>query len=462
MTDRLRSALAEIADRAPVAQVPDTTYRRGRRSYRQRIGAGALAVVLVCLGLGSLVRGATHDDPPVVGPTSRDAVPSQLYGVPQRLTMTDGRGRWTGPVEADLAIGTGAVAWETGVPGPPVVVTARDGAYHLLNLPGFLGNDPGWSGLGTALTLSPDGRSLAYAWASGHLGESADLSGIRVLDLVTGNVRTIPIETDGLGTLVQQIVWSPDSRWLSWSGATVVSENSLHGGVRGVVAPDSSRSRLLPSPTDAATAMAVDDTGRVALVTSYRTLLVSPSGQVDRYPGTVPRSSSLQGETMHAAFSPDGRLMSLSATTLARDMTTLRVGTSTRLLHGLPADVYPDGATIVPLGWLDDDHLLAVLDPEGPAQDTAKQRDLVVMTPTRGQTSSFRIVGHADGMVPTSISVAVDLMTPDRYTADLPEPDWPWSTDRKIVVGLLVAAGLLLAVWAGSAPMRRRRYLDRR
>src|SRR5690348_7979512 len=103
MTDRLKTALAEIADRAPTAHVPDDTYRRGRRSHRRRVAAGALALVVVCLGLGSVVRVVTHEPPPVTRQPHGGAVPSQLYGVPQRLTMTDGQGRWAGPVETDLA-----------------------------------------------------------------------------------------------------------------------------------------------------------------------------------------------------------------------------------------------------------------------------------------------------------------------------------------------------------------------
>lgn len=461
MTERLRGALAEIADRAPVARVPDDTYQRGRRSHHRRVAAGALALVLACVGAGSMVRSIGHDDPPVVDTHSRGgAVPSRLYDVPERLYGQTESGRWTGPVETDLAIGTGAVAWQT--TGPPVVVTARDGAYHLLDLPGFAGNDYQWSLNQPALMLSPDGRSLAYAWLPGRADDSGGPSGIRVLDLVSGELRSIPLRVGRHHrALVEQLAWSPDSRWLAWYGEVVgpYSGNRL-GAARGVVAPGSRTSRPLPSPRDEATAMAVDDEGRVILLTTNQTLRVEPTGEVVRGPSSLPRPISVgTGAGRRAEFNPGADLLSLPSSGPTKRMFTLEVGSARRLEHPLPADLYPDGSMIVPLGWIDDGRLLALLDPEGPAPDNVKERDLVVMTPTRSQTSTFRIVGHAEGTVPVSLSVAVDLMEPDHYTADMPAPDWPWSAERQFVVVLLVLLSAGLAVWVATGLIRRRRAL---
>lgn len=456
MTERLQGALAEIADRAPVAQVPADTYRRGRRSHRHRIAAGLAALALVVVAAAALGTDAVHGDPPIADRQDPGAVPSHLYGVPERLTAKDGQGRWVGPIETDLAIGTSSVAWQTTVGGPPVVITAADGAYHLLALPGFLGNDLGWSGLGPALSLSPDGRWLAYAWSAGTLGSGSGASGIRVVDLESGKLRTIPLESDQLGTLVLQITWSPDSRWIAWYGGTAVSANSLHGSVRGVIAPGATLSLGLPSPRDAATAMAVDDSGRVALVTSGRTLLVSSEGATTRLPARLPPAVSMAGEPTRATFSPDGRL-SLPSPGRAPGATVLDLSTGRVLSHPFPDGVYPGTATVQPLGWVDDDHVVAEVTPWQGGRSSDSQ--VVVMTPTRNRTSTYRIVTHSDPTVPEKFSVAVDLMSPDHYTEDLPAPDWPWSPERKMLVALGSIAAAGLVAWM---VYRRLRYLVRR
>jgi hypothetical protein len=451
MTDRLRSALAEIADRAPVAQVPDSTYRRGRRSHARRVAAGAMAVVLVGLGLGSAVRATTHHDLPVTHRTNSGAVPSQLYEVPQRLTLTDGHGRWTGPVETNLAIGVGSVAWVSSVGGPAVLVTATDGDYHLLDPPGFLGKDFGLAALGPALALSPDGRSLAYAWsASGTLGDKTQPSGVRVVDLVTGTPRTIAIRTDGVGTLVQQIVWSPDSRWLAWYGGTARSASALHGSVRGLIAPGATTSTALPSPRDAATAMGVDNTGKVALLSTNQTLLVASSGRVEHRRKALPRPTLVMADAQdRVSFTAGGSRLAMPTYTVGGTSAVLDLPSGQTLFHPFPDPPASGRASVQPLGWVDDRHLVVELSPAEGAPE------LVVIESPNDDFASVRTVTRFQTSL-LSLSVAVDLMNPHRYTADLPAPDWPWSTERKLAVVSALVVGIGLVLWVALGLTRRR------
>ena len=87
-------------------------------------------------------------------------------------------------LERDLAVGqaTAVVTNDTDV----FVVTAADGAYHRLRLPGY---DPALhdgrldDAERPGVALSPDGRRLAYAWHApildGSPGVGRELSGCR-------------------------------------------------------------------------------------------------------------------------------------------------------------------------------------------------------------------------------------------------------------------------------------------
>jgi hypothetical protein len=139
------------------------------------------------------------------------AVPATVYGVPGNGGL---------PLETDLGVGPAsvAVANTSGV----FVVTAHDGAYHRLRLPGYDARlyDAGVPGM----ALSPDGTRLAYAWhaQARPTGEGVIPSGLRVLDLVTGVVRTGPVldPVDSgptrLGVLAWNLSWAPGSRFVAY------------------------------------------------------------------------------------------------------------------------------------------------------------------------------------------------------------------------------------------------------
>lgn len=131
--------------------------------------------------------------------------------------------------------------------------------------------------------------------------------------------------------------------------------------------------------------------------------------------------------------------------------------------------LYPEGATLQPLGWIDARTAVALVspaayvDPEGGGW-TSEDPHVVLMTaPSRPRDEwTYRVVMRLDedvrGIVPGtgSLSVAVDLMTLDEPTRSFPGPDWPWSDERRAVVGGLAAVGVLALVLLGV-----RRWLRR-
>ena len=78
--------------------------------------------------------------------------------------------------------------------GGAVLISARDGVHHRVDLAGF--NDR-WVGMqedGPVLAVSPEGRTVAYFWRERvPNGGGRVPSGLRVLDLGSGEGQEYPL-----------------------------------------------------------------------------------------------------------------------------------------------------------------------------------------------------------------------------------------------------------------------------
>jgi len=447
MTEQLREELHHLGDRTPDLATPPDLWARGRRARtRGRLLTTAAAAVLVAVlaGLVWAVPGsrllAPADQP------EQGGVPSYVETVPGHLQGQDPENRWTGPVESDLALGQGALAFVTGS-GLPVLVTA-DGDYHLLNLPGFLGNARQTALLMqdnvSTVSLSPDGTHLAWAWVTlpGRTDYTPAPSGIRIADLTTGRIRE-EILTDGRSVAVSALVWSPDSRWLAWRGQAMKQWNesgsAWDGFSFGAVGPGSRRAWGSSSRQEYV-GIAIDDQGLVSIAVQGGTVAVW-DGEI-----RVSRSAARGWNVSpRGAVAPDGRRVLFGA--WGGDDPRVLEAKGEVTVRRLSPQVYPEGADTEVLGWIDGEH--AVVAARERVGDSIGEPHVAIVSVPAGRTSTYRIVtrfGEPEddmGSVIGQISVAVDLMTLERPTVDPVDQNWPWSTERKVAVAALGLLGVL-------------------
>lgn len=449
-TQRLREELARIAETAPVADVPIDTWARAQR-FRARQRALAVAVAAACVALLAAVVVWLPErlDPPVAD-TDGLGVPDRLWAVPDRMSARDGGDTWSrDEVTSELAVGRGAAAWVTDQ-GLPVVVDAEDGTYHLLDLPGFTGNSSflaGGAATATPVALSPDGRWLAYAWAT--IGPDAATqpipSGVRVLDLGSGDLREIPLPGEE-GTLVTSIAWSADSRWLAWAGSRMGSWTAHSLGaqttVAGRIPPGSTTSEAVTyRALDPAPVLAIDEAGVVTLASSglvrWDRRVVARAEPADYLAPTT------------AASLRDGRVASGS-----HDDLTLRLVDASGEV--VVVDVsgprpFSAGGSTYALGSVGDRVLVRTTTLD------SSDGTLLLVDPARGSTQP---VGTTDARVPATLSIATALMTADRPTVPRPEPDWPWSEERwAVTIGLGVGVALTAALGVRALLRRASRHI---
>ena len=114
-------------------------------------------------------------------------------------------------LERDLAVGPAAVALST--PAGAFVVTAADGVYHRVRLPGF--HPELHSAALAGLALSPDGRRLAWTWQGPPGPDGSDYAwGLRVADLTSGDVRSVRVAVSFNSGVLSNPRWSPDGRYI--------------------------------------------------------------------------------------------------------------------------------------------------------------------------------------------------------------------------------------------------------
>ena len=226
MSDQLRELLSRVAEDAPVPLPDPTLWRRARRARTRNralaVGVVAATVAVIAAVAVSGQRLSSGPDPAPEPPELPEPRLLSVHGV-----VGDGGLR----LERDLAVGQAAavVANATDV----FVVTAADGTYHRVRLPGY---DPALhdgrlhDAERPGVALSPDGRRLAYAWHQPILTDQPAWeesylvpSGVRVLDLVTGEFAFpdaepgyAPHHTFWLVELDSHLRWSSDGRYVAY------------------------------------------------------------------------------------------------------------------------------------------------------------------------------------------------------------------------------------------------------
>jgi hypothetical protein len=303
-----------------------------------------------------------------------------------------------GDFEDDYAIGRASVALGG---NHLVLISAEDGRYHHFTIPGQV------------FALSPDGYRVAWWSDDGVL----DVAGVVRLnpdriyfaDLRTGDVTEFA-HNMGSGAEVTSLTWAPDSVQLRWNGsddegARVAAWIDITGPSEDSDIQGRYGARGIPSP-------------------SFDMMALASEGEVDAAPfeqGPPRRSSRVTG--------------------IPVDRT-------------LPADLYPDGAVVTPVGWADEDTLVAIIDP--PPSDVVERPRLALLTSPDVRESEGIFREFLPRLPPEATSFAVDLI-PD-LTGD---PDQELTHDFSVTPTgdseggrTPIVVGGLMALLAGIAFIR--------
>lgn len=446
MTDNaLRELLHEIGDEQPPVPVDPGTFRRGRRSHRRGLVTRvAVAAAVVVAGAAVTVPLGGDGNPQLpAGSDAAPAMPSRLHRVPERLASHlggDDEGyRWHSGLAADsLAVGTTAAVFPVNM-GAVVAVSALDGSYRGLDLPGF--DEASYFRFqNVAVALSPDGNRLAYTWNPDVIGGSRSdgyrPSGVRIVELATGRVESVRIR-GGFGVFAHGFSWSPDGRYLAYNlDVTTGPDGRVRGGRNFVMERLDTRTgdrTPVPGMPRSDTGPAVSRRGEVAVVGngSPRTWL----------PGRTPEVRKFEGNASEwtAAWSGDGDLV--AAGSWQHGWFSVGDPDGLGLLTGT-ADSAPAGSMVRVLGWVDDDEVALLHQTDG-------ERRRVSAVPARSpRGGDGRTLVDVDPGVPIlELSLATGLL--DRPSRDFPAPEWPTDWPRvggwvAGVVAVLLVAGLWL------------------
>jgi hypothetical protein len=452
MTDTLREALRDRADRAQAYDVYDRAMRTARRRRQRRIAAAAAAIALLAAGAVSLPRSVLAErvvTPADHGPSLPDRV-GPPHGAPS--------------VSSDPA-GPAALVFSD-VDGL-VFVGAFDDTYRTWAVQGQAYPD---AKLGESVLLSPDGTRLAHPSKQGECrvalcGSGPPPSPIAdstahpmVLDLRTGRswAASAPVEEDPPFSLAQYVplAWSPDGHTLAV--ATLVNgRGELKYKAIGLLDTDAASYRRL-----AAVDVLYGGLGRAAFSPDGRRLAVQggpgsgplrvfdlDSGAVDQF--DLPFPENLAGK---GAWTPDGSaLVTVSGDSGLPDgdaRLTLRDPRTGSNRTGPDWRLPADAINVRILGWTRVGEPVVAVDVRVTSDDTRYDQTVRVLAVRVGAVP--RTVLDVPAEV---LDVASDVIATSRIRPGHPPVDWM----RVAFIGVLATALAGLTLLVTRRRRRRRR-----
>lgn len=411
---RIRAALAEIveADRVPVEA------SKRKKWPSAVLAAAAVVAILAVVALTPLWPG--RDRSPVTGADGRPSLPEHF---PSYSWV---QGRLDGPFGRAVALyrnGTGHEDWGF---WQLIVVGADRNALRRIDVP------TDGNGMQSPALLSPDGTKVV-------IGDPRTM--IRVIDLMTGNVRHYPIPQRGMAT--GPLAISPDGRRVVFIAYPFMNgEGSVHlidldtGEVSVEIGRDVIRAAFSPDGAR----LALQSIGKVRLLRSDT---------------TVQREISVAEETLLAgaqAWSPDGR--HLLTIHYHRGYEAIAVDGGADVRFEIPLDRLPGCWGDAVLGWRSN---TAVLLSDGDNRGTTSNLISEVDLATGGEPrvlSRFDVASR-DDLAVCDVRLAAALV-PELVTRSGSHPDrgmWPWWAIITSGVLIIMPVLISLAVWS----FRRRR-----
>ena len=452
-TDELQRELHRIADGAPVADVPHDTWRQARRSViRDRtvsIAAAAAVVGIVAVGVTWLPQQIR----PPVAKTESGAVPAKIWTLRYNQDL---------PVEHDLSLGAASAAYladegdshTVEEHSRVVIVTARDGAYHVVDLPDRARVELAPMAPIGDLALSPDGDQLAYTYELDE-GTKLPAKGIAFVDLQTGQIRRVELaaaarkhnEVDYPSVWVRTMTWSPDGTYLVWGGQKM---GLGVGGpsTAGLIGPDGAATAMPDEDEeDLSPTYAPGDDGTV-MILGRTTTLTWRDGQVVSSQPADDSSSPWTAELR------EGVVSQVRSPYLGDD-----TGDRSFFLRGDVVATMPEWILSAPavsaLGWTPGGSLLLLRNT--PGEKTVDQNVYEVQLDPDGAVTASKVVRFEPGQPPEGLTLATNLPV-----EDLPTPRWAQHR-APLYIGLGIAGGALLltATWWCGRWWRRRQSMLR-
>ncbi|WP_210652075.1 hypothetical protein [Nocardioides sp. SYSU D00065] len=223
--DRDAGAVVEATVAPPAGDLWTRGERWRRRRRRGSVAAAALGAVLLA-SLSVLWWQRAAPVAPVVSPGSRPTLPDRVYDVSPWLPVGMPREPVVAARLAERRTWTGSV--------PAIAVITGSGRYLHLGAPDLAGQG--------AVALSSDGRRLAY-WRGGtpngsprtSQGRSTPVTGVTVIDLVTGGVDSQHFSTEH-GLSPDALLWADQDTLLLAYGQWRAGDDGdplLHGSAAG-------------------------------------------------------------------------------------------------------------------------------------------------------------------------------------------------------------------------------------